>query len=165
MAPAILFYDVVVAVHVAAIVIAFGVTFAFPFIDAQLVRLSPRSLPAWHRTRAALDGKFVTPAMGLATVAGIYAASDRDLWDKVWVTIPFAIMIVLFGLVGAFFTPQDRKLADLAERDLAAAPAGGQVAFSAEYQAMAKRMAVAGTAAGLLILTAIFFMVVKPGGY
>jgi hypothetical protein len=165
MVPAILFYDVVVAVHVAAIVIAFGVTFAFPFIDSQLTRLSPQSLPAWYRTRAALDAKFVTPAMGLALVAGIYAASDRDLFSKVWVTVPMVILIALFGLVGAVFTPTDRKLADVAERDLTASPAGGQVTWSAEYQALSKRLAGFGTLAGVLILTAIFFMVTKPGGY
>lgn len=162
---AIYFYDVVVAVHVAAIVIAFGVTFAFPLIDAQIRRLAPRSLPAWHQIVATLNGRFITPAMAVALFAGIYAAQDRDLMGKSWVGVPFAILIVLFGLVGAFFTPQSRRLAELAAKDVAASPGDGAVAFSAEYDAAYKRVAAVGTAAGVLILVAIFFMVAKPGGY
>jgi hypothetical protein len=165
MPPAILFYDVVVAVHVAAIVIAFGVTFAYPLIDTQVRRLSPRSLPVWHQIVATINAKFTTPAMAVALFAGIYAAQDRDLMGKSWVGIPFAILIVLFGLVGAFFTPQSRKLADLAAKDVAASPGTGDVTFSAEYEAAYKRVAAVGTGAGILILVAIFLMVTKPGGY
>jgi hypothetical protein len=162
---AIYFYDVVVAVHVAAIVIAFGVTVAFPLIDAQIRRLAPQSMPVWHHIVATINGKFITPAMAVALFAGIYAAQDRDLMGKSWVGVPFAILIVLFGLVGAFFTPQSRKLADLAGRDVAASSGAADVTWSAEYDAAYKRVATVGTVAGLLILVAIFFMVAKPGGY
>lgn len=163
--PAIYFYDVIVAVHVMAIVIAFGVTFAYPVIEAQLKRLAPRSMPSWHQTVAFVDGKFVTPAAGIALFAGVYLASDRDLFSKVWVQVPFAALIILFGLVGSFFTPQSRKLAELAAKDVAASPGDGPVTWSAEYDALSKRVAVVGTVAGLLILVSIFFMVAKPGGY
>lgn len=162
---AIYFYDVVVAVHVAAIVLAFGVTFAYPLIDAQIRRLAPRALPAWHQIVATIDGKFVTPAMAVALFAGIYAAQDRDLFSKVWVQVPFAILIILFAVTGAFFTPQSRKLAELAAKDVAASPGDGDVAWSAEYEATYKRLSIVGTVAGVLILLAIFFMVTKPGGY
>lgn len=162
---AILFYDVVVAVHVAAIVIAFGVTFAFPFIDAQLMRVAPRAMPGWLETRVKLTGRFITPAMAVALFAGVYAAQDRDLFSKVWVTVPFVILIVLFALAGAFFAPQERKLSVIAARDVAASPGDGAVQWSTEYHALYKRVAAVGASAGLLILLAIFLMVTKPGGY
>lgn len=163
---AIYFYDVVVAVHVMAIVVAFGATFAYPVIEAQIRRLAPRALPAWHTTVAYLDARFVTPAAGVALFAGVYLASDRDLFDRIWVQIPFAILIVLFALMGSFFTPQSRKLAELAAKDVAAAGAGdGPVTWSGEYDALARRVAIVGTVAGVLVLLAIFLMVTKPGGY
>lgn len=165
MLPAILFYDVVLAVHVMAIVIAFGVTFAYPVIEAQLKRLAPRSMPSWHTTVAFVDGKFVTPAAGVALFAGVYMASDRDLFAKVWVQFPFAALIVIFGVVGSFFTPQSRKLAELAAQDVAASPGDGPVSWSAEYEAASKRVAIVGTVIGVLILASVFFMVAKPGGY
>jgi hypothetical protein len=46
MAPAILVYDVVVSVHVMAIVLAFGVTFAYPILFPYLQRAHPEALPA-----------------------------------------------------------------------------------------------------------------------
>lgn len=153
----ILFYDVVVAVHVAAVVIAFGVTFAYPVIVPWVTRTQPSAVPMTHRLQAHLNQRLTTPVMVLVLLSGIYLAADRDLFKQPWVTVPMVIIIVIFGLVGAFFIPQDKKLADLAERDLAA---GGD--FSAEYQAASRRVAIVGAITGLMILTAIFFMVVKP---
>ena len=46
---AIQFYDVVVAVHVMAIVLAFGVTFAYPIIGPYMAKNAPAALPALHR--------------------------------------------------------------------------------------------------------------------
>ncbi len=170
MSLAIQFYNVVVAVHVMAVVIAFGVTFAYPFIEAQVRRSAPDSLPAWHGIVATVNGKFVTPAMGVALLAGLYAASDQKLFDKVWVQVPLVILLVLFGIVGGFLTPQSRKLAELAAQDGAAASGGGgggggTVTRSAEYEAVSTRVGMVGGLAGVLILLAIFFMEAKPGGY
>lgn len=168
MSLAISFYNVVVAVHVMAVVVAFGVTFAYPFIEAQVKRTAPGSLPAWHGIVATVNGKFVTPAMGVALIAGIYAALDASLFDKVWVQVPIVILLVLFGIVGGFLTPQSRKLAELAAQDVAAAGGGGgggTVTRSAEYEAVSKRVGMVGGLAGVLILLAIFFMEAKPGGY
>lgn len=163
MSPAIYFYDIVVAIHVMAIVVAFGVTFAFPVIEASIMRLAPRAIPAWHTTVATVTGRFMTPAMAVALFAGVYLASDRDLFSEIWVTVPFAALLVLFGLNGSFFAPQSRKLAALAEQDVAASPEPGAVAWSAGYQALSKRVAMVGTLAGLLVLGSTFFMVAKPG--
>jgi uncharacterized membrane protein len=74
-----------------------------------------------------------------------------------WISATFAILIVLGGLIGAYFVPTDRKLAAMAERDLAD---GGEL--SAEYEAAAKRIGAVGGLAGLLVILAIFLMVVKP---
>ena len=41
-APAVVFYEVVLAVHVMAVVVAFGVTFAFPIVFAVAARHDPR---------------------------------------------------------------------------------------------------------------------------
>lgn len=162
---AIEFYNVVVAVHVMAVVVAFGVTFAYPFIEAQVKRTAPRALPQWHGILASVDGKLVTPAMALAFVAGIYAASDRSYFSEIWVQVPFAILIVLFGVTGGFFAPQSRKLAELSTADVAAGGADGAVAWSPAYEAASRRVGMVRGLAGLLVLVAIFFMEVKPGGY
>jgi ABC-type multidrug transport system permease subunit len=71
------------------------------------------------------------------------------------------IIIVLGGLGGAFFGPQEMKAAELAERDIAAST-GDTVELSAEYAAVAGRIATVGAISSLLVLIALFFMVVKP---
>ncbi len=153
----ILFYDVVVAVHIASVMIAFGVTFAYGMIMPWVTRTEISAVPLAHRMQVHLNRRLTTPVMVLLLITGIYLAADRDLFKQPWVSVPMVIILILFGLVGAFFIPQDQKLADLAERDLAAGDT-----LSDEYAAGAKRSAIVGTIAGVLILTAIFFMVVKP---
>jgi uncharacterized membrane protein len=165
MAPAIYFYDVVLSIHIMAVVIAFGVVFAFPILGTYVTREHPRMLPVLHAANDRLGRYLITPAATVALIAGFYLASDRDYMGKVWVIVPLIILIGLMGLGGAFFTPNERHLRELAARDVAAAGADGPVALSPEYQAVSARVARVGALAGFLVLVAIFFMAAKPGGY
>lgn len=159
--PAILFYDVVVAVHVMAIVIAFGVIFTYPVVYGYLTHHHPRALPAVHALQDRIGKAIITPFGALALIAGAYLASDRDLWGEPWVVVPLVILIVIMGLGGAFFAPTERRLAELARRDIEGSGSGA-VTFSAEYQALMQRLSVVGALASALVLVAIFFMVAKP---
>jgi hypothetical protein len=163
--PAIYFYDVVLSLHIAAIVIAFGVTFAYPILGIFVTREHPRFLPVLHAAQDRLGKFLVTPAATVALLAGFYLASDRDYMGKVWVIVPLIILIGLLGLGGAFFSPNERRAGELAARDIAASGPDGPVTLSPEYEAVAARIARVGALAGVLILVAIFFMAAKPGGY
>jgi uncharacterized membrane protein len=164
MAPAILFYDVVVAVHVMAIVIAFGVTFAYPILFTYLQRQHPEVLPVAHEAQGRIGRFLITPAATVALLAGGYLASDRHYWNESWVIVPLIILVGLLGLAGAFFAPSERRAAEIAARDVTAS-AGGPVTLSDEYQALARRISIVGALSSLSVLVAIFFMVAKPGGY
>jgi hypothetical protein len=72
------------------------------------------------------------------------------------------IVLVLGGLLGAYFIPEDRKLGPMVAREIAAA-GSGEVVLSDEYQRRARREGVVGAIAGLLVLVAVYLMVVKPG--
>lgn len=156
---AVQFYDIVLSIHILAVVVAFGVVFAYPVIDAQIKRADPRQLPALHRLHLVLARRVITPAMAVVLVAGIYLAADRDLFGKTWVSVPLVILVALFAITGAVLTPTDRKLAELAERDLAA---GGDL--SAEYEEHAARANLFGAVALALVVVAIVVMTTKPGG-
>jgi len=155
---AITFYDVVLTVHILAVVIAFGVVFAYPVLDAQVRRASPAGLAALHHLHVVLARKVVTPAMTVVLIAGLYLALDRWSLGDPWIGATFAILFVLFGLNGAVLVPTDIRLAELAERDQAA---GG--AASAEYEAENRKAALFGGLALALVVVAIFLMVAKPG--
>ena len=55
MTVALLFYEVVLALHIIAVVVAFGVTFAYPIIFTVITRQDPRALPALHRAEHAIE--------------------------------------------------------------------------------------------------------------
>jgi hypothetical protein len=164
-APAIYFYDVVLALHIAAIVIAFGVTFTYPLTGIFVTREHPRFLPVLHAAQDRIGRIIIAPAGTIALLAGFYLASDRDYMGKVWVIVPLIILIGLLALGGAFFGPSEKRAGELAARDVAAAGPDGPVLLSPEYQAVAGRIAKVGALANVLILVAIFFMTAKPGGY
>ncbi len=160
---AIRFYDVVVWLHVAAIIVAFGVTFVYPLLLSRLTRAAPESLPGVFAAMSWIGRAVITPAMVVALLAGIYLATDAEVWDRTWVAVPLVILIILFGMGGAFFSPTEHKLAALATRDVAEDRAAGRpITFSAEYQAMFRRLVTGGLVASTLVLIALYFMVVKP---
>ena len=163
--PAIYFYDVILSVHIMAVVVAFGVTFAYPILGVYVTREHPRMLPALHAAQERIGRFLITPAATVALIAGFYLAGDRDYMGKVWVIVPLVILIALLGLGGAFFGPNEKRAGELAARDVAAAGPDGPVTLSPEYTAVAARVAKVGALASVLILVAIFFMTAKPGGY
>jgi uncharacterized membrane protein len=151
------FYDVVLAIHVMAVVIAFGATFAYPAFVPWARRAHPAAMPAIHDIRDRVGRYVMSPGMGVVLVAGIYLASKADAWSKAWVTVPLVILVIIGGLGGMFFTPNERRLGELARRDLAR---GGEL--SAEYDALLSRVQAVGLATAGLVLVAIFFMSAKP---
>jgi len=151
-------YNVGLFIHVLAVVLAFGPTFGYGFFIGFADAKAPAAVPAVNRAVRLTNLFLVTPAMIVVLAAGIYLLSEGDISaSESWVTVGFVAIIVLFGLVHAFFNPRTRKAIELAERDLAA---GGEL--SAEYRRVSAQMARVGQVAGLIVAVAIFFMVVKP---
>ncbi|MCW3021983.1 MAG: hypothetical protein JWR30_1305 [Conexibacter sp.] len=155
---ALAFYDVVVAIHVMAVVATFGVIFAYPIFVPWLRRTHPEAMPAVHHAQDRVGRLLISPGIGVVLIAGIYLATKAKVWSEVWVTVPLVILLVIGALGGAFFSPNERRLGELARRDLAT-----DKGFSAEYDALFSRVAAVGVAAAVLVLIAIFFMVAKPG--
>ena len=156
-------YNISLFLHISAVVIGFGATYAEAIMFPVALKVGNQHLPYVHRLGLAINQRLATPAMVVILITGIYQVSDDpgDVigFDDAWVSATFLILIVLGGLLGGYFVPTDRKLAEMAERDLA----GGTGEMSAEYQAGAKRIGMVGALAGVLVLLAIFLMVTKPG--
>jgi uncharacterized membrane protein SirB2 len=160
---AVLFQTVVRAVHIAAVVVAFGVTFAYPLIGAIGERMDPRAMPWWHRMQHLVGTRLIQPGLGVVLVAGIYLASKEHQWSKFYVIWGLAVTILLGALAGVFFSPTERRLSALAERDIAATASGAEVVLSAEYDALNKRQAIVGAATSVLILVTVYLMTVHTG--
>jgi len=155
------FFDIVLWLHITSVVIAFGVMFTYPVIVPLTVRNAPRQVAWLHDMQAALGRMVVTPAAALVLITGIYLAADADVFSKWWVAIPLLAILLILGLGGAFFAPRDRKLAELARRDIAAA-GDGQVVFSEEYDDLGRQVGTVGAFVVLLVVIVIFVMVTGP---
>lgn len=163
---AVTFYTFVLAVHIASIVIAFGITFAYPVMYAVGIRAEPRSMPGLHRIQDSV-GKFViSPFMGLALLAGIYLASKLHSFSDFYVQWGIAVIVILGALGGAFFAPRERRLAELAAADIAAADQnspGAAIVFGEEYKRLRTLVFRVNVLASVLILLSIYFMTAQTG--
>jgi hypothetical protein len=159
---AVAFQEIVLAIHIAAAVVAFGVTFAYPLVFAVGARMDPRAMPWFHRVQTIIGQRLISPGLLVVLIAGIYLASKEHMWHAFYVQWGLAAAIVIGALGGVFFSPNERKLAELAERDLAAA-GSGPVTWSAEYQALLNRVRIVGAGVSLLVLVTVYLMTVHSG--
>jgi uncharacterized membrane protein len=157
-------YDFSVFLHVTAVVIGFGATFAESVTFPVAMTMDRRHLPYVHRLQRAINQWFASPALLVILATGFYQVSDRD-WDlgDFWLSGALTIVIVISAILGGYFIPEDRKLQAMAERDIAAAPPGGEITMSDEYLRRSRIEGIVGGLTGLLIVIAIYLMVTKPG--
>jgi uncharacterized membrane protein len=156
-------YDVSLTLHIAAVVIGFGATFAESLTFPVAMALDKRHLPYVHRLGLAINRWLASPALVVIIATGVYQAIDRD-WDfgAFWISATFAIVIALGGLLGAYFIPADRRLGAMVAREIEAA-GSGEIVLSEDYQRSARTEGIVGGVAGVLVIVAIFLMVAKPG--
>jgi hypothetical protein len=116
-----------------------------------------------HQLGLAINRWLATPALAIILATGVYQVAQDDgrgwSFSDGWISGGFVILIILGGMIGAVFTPGERRLLAMAERDLAT----GSGEMSDEYNAAARRSGMFGGVAGVLVLLAVFLMVTKPG--
>src|SRR5215210_1580968 len=95
---AVTFYDVVLWIHITAVVVAFGPLFAYPIFLTVNARAPLPQRATFHASQIAFSKRVTGPAIGVILIAGIYLATDAEVWDKLWVTVPFVLLFVIAGL-------------------------------------------------------------------
>jgi hypothetical protein len=159
---AVAFYEVVLAIHVMAAILAFGVTFAYPIIFAVGAKADLRSLPVLHKVEYSIERMLINPGLLLVVAAGVYLASKLHQWSSFYVQWGLGVAIVIGALVGAVMIPTAKKAEAAAARDIAAA-GGGEPQMSAEYMALTRRLTIVGSTLSLLVLLTVYFMVTHTG--
>ena len=156
-------YEFSLFVHITAVVVGLGATFAESVMFPVAFNSNPRHLPYVHRHQLALNRYFASPALAVILLTGIYQMAEGN-WDygDFWVSGTLAIVLVIGAINGAYFIPTDRKLLPMVERDIEAA-GDGEVKLSDEYLRLGRIEGMMGALTGALIVVAIFLMVTKPG--
>jgi Predicted integral membrane protein (DUF2269) len=159
-------YDFSVFLHVTAVVVGFGVTFAESVMFPVAMKMSARNLPYVHRLQLVINQFFAIPAALIIAGTGIYQVGERD-WDygDVWLSGTITILIVIFLVNIFFFIPTDRKLLPIIRK--AIADAGDKELKLSDlpptYQRLGRAEGIVGSIMGILLIAAIFLMTTKPG--
>src|SRR3954453_22086961 len=154
-------YSVVMALHIMAVLAAYGLPLAAPLFVPYLRRNHPRAMPGVHDVQHRLNIALTGPGTVLILLFGAYMASKHHLWDETWVQVPIGI-IATIAVVGGYVVRATGRLADLARADVEAAGPAGAVRFGAAYETQYRRYLAVETFLGLIVLVAVFFLAAKP---
>ena len=146
--------EILVTVHILAVVVAFGGALVYPVWFRLIRDGTDEQRSFFHRAQATL-GKFViTPAIVLLFASGAYLASDLDLWGEAWVLIPTAITVVILVLGAGLLGPSEERLSEHA--------AEGE---QREYETVLGRVKAVTWLLAALVVAATFLMVARvPDG-
>ena len=142
-------YTVVVALHIIAVVAAYGLPLSAPLLVPYVRRHHPAALPGLHAAQHRLNNVVTGPFTVLVLAFGIYLATDGHRWGEPFVAIGIAAIAIIAVVGGGVVVPAVRQLAALD-------PA------SAEYDRVYRRYMASETFLGVVVLAAIFVMAAKP---
>ena len=150
-------YSVVLALHIIAVLAAFGLPLAYPLLMPYVRRRHPAAMPGLHDVQHRLNVRLTGPGTVLILVLGVYLASRGHHWGALWVDVPLACLLAIGALGGAVVVPASRRMAELARADVATG-GGWSEAYEREY----RRYLAVEVLLGALVLIAVFFMAAKP---
>lgn len=148
---AVAFYDLVLWVHITAVIVAFGALFAYPVFLAVNARAPISQRANFHRLQIAFSKRVTGPVIGVVLLAGVYLADDHHLWSRTWVVVPFVLLLVIAGLGATVLRQGEKKL-------IASSEAEDEAGYAATLATV--RLWTLATIA--LIVLAVFFMAAKP---
>ena len=146
-------YDIVLWIHITAVIAAFGALFAYPVFLTVNARAPISERASLHRSQIAFSKGVTGPAIGLVLLAGVYLATDGELWSEAWVVVPLVLLFVIAGLGVTVLRRGEERL-------LATAEAANEPAYAEALKT--RRLSTGITLA--LIVVAIFFRAAKPFG-
>src|SRR5688500_17863688 len=97
-------YEFSLFLHLTAMMVGFGATFAEAITFPVAMKLNPRHLPYVHRLQLSINQWLTTPGMVIVLATGFYQVADADLeLGDFWLSGAFMIVIIIGGLLGAYF--------------------------------------------------------------
>ena len=158
--PAVVFWQIILAVHVVFVVAAFGLLLAYPLITIASERIDRRSLPVLLRVRVLLGRSLVNPGLLIVAISGVYLAAQQHQWGNFYVWWGVAAALTIGGLEGALVMRQSATLAGLAERDVNLF-GSSDGAWSSDYIAARNRADQVNALLAVIVVVTTFLMVVQ----
>ncbi len=156
-------WEVVLALHIASVVVGFGIVFAYPLFMTVGARLDPPSMAWFHQMQQAVSRRLVSPALVLVVIFGVALASKLGAWNAFYVQWGIGASIVIGGLEGMVLIPRTGRLAELARRD-AGAHGDAHGALSADYHGVQRQVLLVASLISVLVLATIVLMAMHLRG-
>ena len=156
---AVTFVQIILALHIVSVVIAFGVVFSYPLFMGVGARLDPTAMPWFHRLQQIIGRYLVSPGLLLVVVFGVILASEDHAWKHFYVQWGIGAAIVIGAIEGMVLIPRTGRLADLARADLESG-----VSLGSAYRAVFRQVSVATAAVSVIVVVTVYLMAVHAGG-
>ena len=140
--------------HVLSAIVALGSNITYGIWITRATR-KPEVLPFTLRGIKLIDDRLANPAYGLLLITGLLMTFVLPLpLTTPWImaALVLYVIVVLLAILG--YTPTLRRQIQTLESEGLA---------SASYQSLARRGTMLGAVLGVLVITIVFLMVVKPG--
>lgn len=115
MVVAVTFPDVVLTLHILAVVVTFGGALTYPLWFRMVRAAAPAQRAFFHHAQTILGRFLITPGVVVIFATGAYLASDSHTWGEAWVIIPAAILAIILLLGFAILGPGEELLSRAAE--------------------------------------------------
>ncbi|HEV2810225.1 MAG TPA: DUF2269 family protein [Acidimicrobiales bacterium] len=152
------FYNLVLVLHILAVIIGFGGVFIAGFYGREALDRPGREGLAVAETTLKVTGAVPTVSIYAVPILGILLVllSD-DTWkfSEAWISLSFLLYIVMVGLATGIQVPTIRKMV--------AMRSGSEGAQSLPMQALGKKAATVSAIVNVLWVVILFLMVFKPG--
>ena len=147
--------------HVFGAIVAFGPTFTFPIIGA-MGGAEPQHANFATRVTEALTSKRVLPVGITLPITGLAIIAVRQInpFDRPWWWLALAIVLYIVVYSYGFFV-QSKNVRRVIEMTSTPPPPGAS-GPPPELKALVRRIQLGGMGMGLLIISIVFLMVVKP---
>jgi hypothetical protein len=151
-------FHVVLAIHVATVVVTFGALFARPLVFAVASRQDPHSLPVLHRIEYTIECRLVGPGLLVVILSGAYLTNFDGHWSAFYVRWGLGVIAFIAVALGAVMAPAARRARTVVERDVQGSGAAGAIDLSDEYRALNRRISAVGALLSVLVLVTLLFM-------
>jgi len=154
-------YTALKALHIIAVLGAYGLPLAYPLLLPWLRRRHPRAMPGVHDVQHHLNRVLTGPGTALVLGFGIYLATKEHLWHEFFVQWGLGAILAI-GAIGGWVLGACRRMSELAAADVDATPLDSQVVWGQAYEALYKRYSRVEILLGVIVVATVFIMTVKP---
>jgi len=146
-------YDASVAIHVAAALVGFGVTFSYPVIQLVAERQGPDALAVGLDAILAISRWVAVPATLVVGVTGVFQLADGPYsLEDAWLAAGLALYLAVMAVAVLYLAPAYHRAGEAAR--------AGSIN---DYRAAVRGTKLVGPLVAAAVLATAVLMEVKPG--